>query len=58
MSTVLSQHGLAQAARQNWRPWALVIAGLACLYLAMGFKHGLIPLPEERPVRFPRPAYA
>ena len=33
MSTVLSQHGLAQAARQNWRPWALVIAGLACLYL-------------------------
>jgi 3-methyladenine DNA glycosylase/8-oxoguanine DNA glycosylase len=33
-------------------------AGLASLYLAMGFKHGLIPLPEERPVRFPRPAYA
>ena len=33
-------------------------AGLAGLYLAMGFKHGLIPLPEERPVRFPRPAYA
>jgi len=23
----------------------------------MGFKHGLIPLPEERPLRFPRPAY-
>jgi 3-methyladenine DNA glycosylase/8-oxoguanine DNA glycosylase len=33
-------------------------AGLASLYLAMGFAHGLIPLPEERPVRFPRPAYA
>jgi 3-methyladenine DNA glycosylase/8-oxoguanine DNA glycosylase len=33
-------------------------AGLACLYLTMGFKHGLIPLPGERPVRFPRPAYA
>jgi 3-methyladenine DNA glycosylase/8-oxoguanine DNA glycosylase len=33
-------------------------AGLAGLYLAMGFKHGLIPLPEERPLRFPRPAYA
>jgi 3-methyladenine DNA glycosylase/8-oxoguanine DNA glycosylase len=33
-------------------------AGLASLYLAMGFKHGLIPLPHERPVRFPRPAYA
>ena len=33
-------------------------AGLASLYLAMGFKHGLIPLPAERPVRFPRPAYA
>jgi 3-methyladenine DNA glycosylase/8-oxoguanine DNA glycosylase len=33
-------------------------AGLASLYLAMGFKHGLIPLPEEQPVRFPRPAYA
>jgi 3-methyladenine DNA glycosylase/8-oxoguanine DNA glycosylase len=33
-------------------------AGLAGLYLATGFKHGLIPLPEERPVRFPRPAYA
>jgi 3-methyladenine DNA glycosylase/8-oxoguanine DNA glycosylase len=33
-------------------------AGLASLYLAMGFAHGLIPLPEERPVRFARPAYA
>jgi 3-methyladenine DNA glycosylase/8-oxoguanine DNA glycosylase len=33
-------------------------AGLAGLYLAVGFAHGLIPLPEERPVRFPRPAYA
>lgn len=33
-------------------------AGLASLYLAMGFARGLIPLPEERPVRFPRPAYA
>ena len=32
--------------------------GLAGLYLMMGFKHGLIPLPDERPVRFPRPAYA
>ncbi len=33
-------------------------AGLAGLYLTMAFKHGLIPLPAERPVRFPRPAYA
>jgi 3-methyladenine DNA glycosylase/8-oxoguanine DNA glycosylase len=33
-------------------------AGLASLYLATAFKHGLIPLPAERPVRFPRPAYA
>jgi 3-methyladenine DNA glycosylase/8-oxoguanine DNA glycosylase len=33
-------------------------AGLASVYLATGFKHGLIPLPAERPVRFPRPAYA
>jgi hypothetical protein len=32
--------------------------GLAGLYLTMGFKHGLIPLPDERPVRFPRPAHA
>jgi 3-methyladenine DNA glycosylase/8-oxoguanine DNA glycosylase len=32
-------------------------AGLASLYLAMAFKHGLIPLTAERPVRFPRPAY-
>jgi 3-methyladenine DNA glycosylase/8-oxoguanine DNA glycosylase len=32
--------------------------GLASLYLMMGFKHGLIPLPEKRPVGFPRPAYA
>jgi 3-methyladenine DNA glycosylase/8-oxoguanine DNA glycosylase len=32
-------------------------AGLASLYLAMGFKNGLIPLPEERPVRF-RTAFA
>ena len=32
--------------------------GLAGLYLATGFAHGLIPLPDERPVRFPRPAYA
>jgi 3-methyladenine DNA glycosylase/8-oxoguanine DNA glycosylase len=32
-------------------------AGLASLYLAMGFKHGLIPLPEHRPVRF-RTAFA
>ena len=33
-------------------------AGLASLYLGTAFKHGLIPLPAERPVRFPRPAYA
>jgi 3-methyladenine DNA glycosylase/8-oxoguanine DNA glycosylase len=33
-------------------------AGLAGLYLATAFKHGLMPLPAERPVRFPRPAYA
>jgi hypothetical protein len=33
-------------------------AGLAGLYLAMGFKHGLIPLPEHRPVRVARPAFA
>ena len=32
--------------------------GLAGLYLTTGFTHGLIPLPEERPVRFPRPAFA
>jgi 3-methyladenine DNA glycosylase/8-oxoguanine DNA glycosylase len=33
-------------------------AGLASVYLATAFKHGLIPLPAERPVRFPRPAFA
>src|SRR5256885_626122 len=33
-------------------------AGLASLYLATAFKHGLIPLPAEQPVPFPRPAYA
>jgi 3-methyladenine DNA glycosylase/8-oxoguanine DNA glycosylase len=33
-------------------------AGLASLYLMMAFARGLIPLPAERPVRFPRPAYA
>jgi 3-methyladenine DNA glycosylase/8-oxoguanine DNA glycosylase len=33
-------------------------AGLASIYLATAFSHGLIPLPAERPVRFPRPAYA
>jgi 3-methyladenine DNA glycosylase/8-oxoguanine DNA glycosylase len=33
-------------------------AGLAGLYLTTGFAHGLIPLPDERPVRYPRPAYA
>jgi 3-methyladenine DNA glycosylase/8-oxoguanine DNA glycosylase len=33
-------------------------AGLAGLYLTTGFAHGLIPLPEERPVRFPRPSYS
>jgi DNA-3-methyladenine glycosylase II len=32
-------------------------AGLASLYLAMGFKHGLIPLPEHRPTLF-RTAFA
>jgi DNA-3-methyladenine glycosylase II len=32
-------------------------AGLASLYLAMGFKHGLIALPERRPARF-RTAFA
>jgi 3-methyladenine DNA glycosylase/8-oxoguanine DNA glycosylase len=32
--------------------------GLAGLYLMTGFANGLIPLPAERPVRFPRPAYA
>ncbi|MFL5944821.1 MAG: DNA-3-methyladenine glycosylase family protein [Gaiellaceae bacterium] len=32
-------------------------AGLASVYLATAFKHGLMPLPAERPVRFPRPAY-
>ncbi len=33
-------------------------AGLASLYLATAFARGLIVLPAERPVRFPRPAYA
>jgi 3-methyladenine DNA glycosylase/8-oxoguanine DNA glycosylase len=33
-------------------------AGLASVYLATAFKHGLIPLPAERPVRFPRPGFA
>ncbi len=33
-------------------------AGLAGLYLAMAFKHGLIPRAAERSARFPRPAYA
>jgi 3-methyladenine DNA glycosylase/8-oxoguanine DNA glycosylase len=33
-------------------------AGLASLYLATAFARGLIQLPAERPVRFPRPAYA
>jgi 3-methyladenine DNA glycosylase/8-oxoguanine DNA glycosylase len=33
-------------------------AGLASVYLATAFTHGLIPLPAERPVRFPRPAFA
>ena len=32
-------------------------AGLASLYLTRAFANGLIPLPAERPVRFPRPAY-
>jgi 3-methyladenine DNA glycosylase/8-oxoguanine DNA glycosylase len=32
--------------------------GLAGLYLMTGFANGLIPLPDERPVRFPRPAHA
>jgi DNA-3-methyladenine glycosylase II len=33
-------------------------AGLASIYLATAFKHALMPLPPERPVRFPPPAYA
>ncbi|HET9651063.1 MAG TPA: exosortase B [Usitatibacter sp.] len=33
MSTVLSQHGVAPAARRSWRPWALVVLGFACLYV-------------------------
>jgi 3-methyladenine DNA glycosylase/8-oxoguanine DNA glycosylase len=33
-------------------------AGLAGLYLVKAFASGLIPLSAERPVRFPRPAYA
>ena len=33
-------------------------AGLASLYLTKAFSHGLISLPAERPVRFPRTAYA
>ena len=33
-------------------------AGLAGLYLVMAFTHGLIPLPAERPVRFPRTTLA
>ena len=33
-------------------------AGLASLYLAKAFAHGLIPLPADVPERFPRPAYA
>ena len=33
-------------------------AGLAGLYLVKAFANGMIPLPAERPVRFPRPAYA
>ena len=33
-------------------------AGLASIYLATAFTHGLMSLPAERPVRFPRPAYA
>ena len=33
-------------------------AGLASLYLTRAFANGLIPLPAEQPVRFPRPAYA
>jgi 3-methyladenine DNA glycosylase/8-oxoguanine DNA glycosylase len=33
-------------------------AGLASLYLIAASARGLIPLPADRPVRFPRPAYA
>jgi 3-methyladenine DNA glycosylase/8-oxoguanine DNA glycosylase len=33
-------------------------AGLASIYLATAFSHGLIQLPAERPARFPRPACA
>jgi 3-methyladenine DNA glycosylase/8-oxoguanine DNA glycosylase len=32
--------------------------GLASLYLVTAFTHALMPLPPERPERFPRPAYA
>ncbi|HET7403771.1 MAG TPA: exosortase, partial [Usitatibacter sp.] len=33
MSTVLGEHGLARTGRPSGRPWALVLAGLACLYV-------------------------
>jgi exosortase B len=43
MSTVLGGHGLARTGRPSWRPWALVLAGLACLYLPtyLGLARGL-----------------
>ena len=43
MSTVLGEHGLARTGRPSWRPWALVLAGLACLYVPtyVGLAHGL-----------------
>ncbi|HWH41882.1 MAG TPA: EpsI family protein [Usitatibacter sp.] len=43
MSTVLGEHGLARTGRPSWRPWALVLAGLACLYVPtyLSLAHGL-----------------
>jgi len=43
MSTVLGGHGLARTGRPSWRPWALVLAGLACLYVPtyLGLARGL-----------------
>jgi exosortase B len=43
MSTVLGEHGLARTGRPSWRPWALVLAGLACLYVPtyLGLARGL-----------------
>jgi len=43
MSTVLGEQGLARTGRPSWRPWALVLAGLACLYVPtyVGLASGL-----------------